>query len=85
VSAPRVLLVDLNNFARYPSVVGRADLEFRDRIGIARNPLIRRIRKSYATRFASKLCEERSKKCPQHFARELRVIGAAIPKGGGGG
>ena len=97
MSAPRVLLVDLNNFARYPSVAigylsailkkdgygvevfaplstgltgvarepsppwwGRADLEFRFRTGISRNPVVRRIRKAYATRASSKLARSKN-------------------------
>jgi len=97
LSAPRVLLVDLNNFARYPSVAigylsailksggyavkvfaplstgltgvareprqpwwGRADLEFRYRTGVSRNPIVRQIRKSYATRARSKLARSKN-------------------------
>jgi len=107
VSAPRVLLVDLNNFARYPSVAigylsailkkggygvevfaplstgltgvarepkppwwGRADLEFRFRTGIARNPIFRRIRKSYATRASSKLARSKNEVTAE-VARQL--------------
>jgi len=97
LSTPNVLLVDLNNFARYPSVAigylsailkksgyavevfaplstgligvarepsppwwGRADLEFRFRTGISRNPVIRRVRKAYATRASSKLARSKN-------------------------
>ena len=107
MSAPRVLLVDLNNFARYPSVAigylsailkkggygvevfaplstgltgvarepkppwwGRADLEFRFRTGIARNPIFRRIRKSYATRASSKLARSKNEVTAE-VARQL--------------
>ena len=97
MSTPKVLLVDLNNFARYPSVAigylssilkkggygvevfaplstgltgvareprppwwGRADLEFRYRTGVSRNPVVRQIRKSYATRARSKLARSKN-------------------------
>ena len=97
MSEPRVLLVDLNNFARYPSVAigylsailkkggyavevfaplttgltgvarepsppwwGRADLEFRYRTGVSQNPVVRRIRKAYATRASSKLARSKN-------------------------
>ena len=107
MSAPRVLLVDLNNFARYPSVAigylsailkkggygvevfaplstgltgvarepgtpwwGRADLEFRYRTGIARNPIVRKIRKSYATLTSSKLARSKNEVVAE-VARQL--------------
>ena len=97
MSVPRVLLVDLNNFARYPSVAigylsailkkggygvevfaplstgltgvarepsppwwGHADLKFRYRTGISQNPVVRRIRKAYATRARSKLARSKN-------------------------
>ena len=31
----------------------------------------------------TKLCEQRTEKCPQHLAGELRVVGTAIAKGVG--
>ncbi len=97
MSTPRVLLVDLNNFARYPSVAigylsailkeggygvevfaplstgltgvarepsppwwGHADLQFRYRTGVSRNPILRRVRKAYATRASSKLARSKN-------------------------
>ncbi len=97
LSEPRVLLVDLNNFARYPSVAigylsailkqggyavevfaplstgltgvarepktpwwGRANLEFRFRTGISRSPVVRRIRRMYATRASSRLARSKN-------------------------
>ena len=97
MSTPRVLLVDLNNFARYPSVAigylsailkkggygvevfaplstgltgvarepsppwwGHADLQFRYRTGVSRNPVVRRVRKAYATRTSSKLARSKN-------------------------
>ncbi len=111
MSTPKVLLVDLNNFARYPSVAigylssilkkggygvevfaplstgltgvareprppwwGRADLEFRYRTGVSRNPVVRQVRKSYATRARSKLARSKN----EVVAEVVRLLDSGI-------